>query len=88
MKQLTGASILLLSVVLAGLLVLRIWGVVPVSGPALLRSGATLLGALLVVLVIGWFAFFNNPSAGYDAQMGNRAHPRQGPKRPSTDSRS
>ncbi|MGI4832708.1 MAG: hypothetical protein ACRYFK_04525 [Janthinobacterium lividum] len=82
MKQLIGALILVLSVVLAGLLVLRIWGVVPVSGPALLRSGATLLvlGALLVVLVIGWFAFFNSPSAGYDAQVGHRAHPRQGPK--------
>ena len=82
MKQLIGALILLLGVVLGGLLVLRIWGVVPVSGPTLMRSGATLLvlAAVLVMLIIGWFAFFKNPSAGYDARVGNRAHPRQGPE--------
>lgn len=81
MKQLFGALILLLGVALGVLLVLRIWGVVPVSGPTLVRSGATLLvlGAVLVVLLIGWFAFFKNPSAGYDTRVGNRAHPRQSP---------
>lgn len=79
MKQLIGLLVLLLIVAVGGLLVLRIWGVVLVGRLALLRSGATLLvlGVVLVGLVIGWFAFFKNPSAGYDAQVGNRAHPRQ-----------
>lgn len=81
MKQLVGALILLLGAALVVMVVLRIWGVVLVSGPVLLRSGATLLvlAAALVGLLVVWFAFFKNPSAGYDARVGNRAHPRQSP---------
>ncbi|MCR5888217.1 hypothetical protein LRS06_10655 [Hymenobacter sp. J193] len=79
MKKLIGAAIVLLCLALATLGVLRIWGVSVISSYTLLRSGATLgvLAGALLVLIIVWFAFFPDPAAGYDAQRGNRAHPRQ-----------
>ncbi|MBG8555270.1 hypothetical protein [Hymenobacter guriensis] len=79
MKKLLGAAIGLLCLTLAALGVLRIWGVSVVSSSTLLRSGLTLgiLAATLLVLVVIRFAFFSNPAAGYDAQRGNRAHPKQ-----------
>lgn len=81
MKQVIGATILLLGAALVGLLGLRIWGVAPLSTPTLWRSGATLLllAGALAALVVVRFAFFNNPAAGYDARLGRRAHPRSGP---------
>ena len=79
MKQLLGFSISLLGLALAALLVLRIWGIMVVSGATVLRSGATLavVAATLLALVVVRFTFFKNPAACYDARVGNRAHPRQ-----------
>ncbi len=79
MKQLLGAAIVLLGLALTTLLVLRIWGIVPVSLPTLLRSGATLvvLAVAVVVLLIVWGFFFVNPTKGYDRSEGQRAHPKQ-----------
>ena len=78
MKQLVGVGILLLGAGLAGLLVLRIWGVPVLSQHTLLRSGATLLvlAAAFVGLVVVWFGFFKDPRAGYDVRVGHRAHPK------------
>ncbi|WP_161599418.1 hypothetical protein [Hymenobacter nivis] len=83
MKQAIGAFILLLGAGLAGLLALRIWGVAAVGLPTLLRSGATLvvLALALVGLVVVWFAFFNDPAAGYNVRAGRRAHPKADAKR-------
>jgi hypothetical protein len=82
MKQLIGALILLLGAGLAGLLVLRIWGVLVLSEYALLRSGATLLvlAMAFVGLLVVWFGFFKDPRAGYDTRSGRRAQPRTGVK--------
>jgi hypothetical protein len=79
MKQLLGAAIVLLGLALTTLLVLRIWGIVPVSLPTLLRSGATLavLAVAVVLLLIVWGLFFVNPAKGYDQSQGNRAHPQR-----------
>lgn len=78
MKRVIGAWILLLGVGLAGLLILRIWGVAVVGQPTLLRSGATLLvlALALVGMIVVWFGFFANPGAGYNARAGRRAHPK------------
>jgi hypothetical protein len=83
MKQLVGALILLLGAGLAGLLVLRIWGVTVLGHFTLLRSGATLLvlALALVALVVVWFGFFKDPRAGYDTRTGRRAHPRASAER-------
>ena len=80
MKQTIGALILLLGAGLAGLLALRIWGVAPVDGNTLLRSGATLLVVALafVALTIVWFVFFKDPRDGYDREPGRRAQPKAG----------
>ena len=79
MKQLLGSVIGVVALALAGLLVLRIWHIAVVSPATVLRSGATLavLAATLVGLLLLRFTFFKNPAVGYDAQVGNRAHPRQ-----------
>ncbi|WP_223649423.1 hypothetical protein [Hymenobacter psoromatis] len=79
MKQLLGSVIGVVTLALAGLLVLRIWNISVVSSATVLRSGATLavLAATLVGLLMLRFTFFKNPAAGYDPQVGNRAHPRQ-----------
>lgn len=78
MKQLLGAAIGLLGLALTTLLVLRTWGITPVSTPTLLRSGATLavLAVAVVLLIIVWGFFFVNPRAGYNKEQGNRAHPK------------
>jgi len=80
MKKLLGFSISLLGLALAALLVLRIWGIAVVSRATVLRSGATLavIAATLLALVVVRFTFFKNPATGYDARVGNRAHPRLG----------
>ncbi len=79
MKQLLGIIIGVVGLALAGLLVLRIWNSSVVSSATVLRSGATLavLASTLVGLLTLRFTFFKNPAAGYDPQVGNRAHPRQ-----------
>ncbi|WP_019946819.1 hypothetical protein [Hymenobacter aerophilus] len=78
MKKLVGFAIILVGLALAGLLVLRIWGISLVSHDTLLRSGATLvvLAVGWAVLIICWFAFFRNPAAGYDSSGGQRVQPR------------
>jgi hypothetical protein len=81
MKQLLVFIIGLVALALATLLVLRIWDASVISTATVLRSGATLAvvaGTLLALLVVR-FTFFKNPAAGYDARVGNRAHPRQKP---------
>jgi hypothetical protein len=79
MKQLLGFVIGLLGLVLAALLILRIWNIEVVSAATVLRSGATLavVAAMLLALVLVRFAFFKNSAAGYNARVGNRAHPRR-----------
>ena len=81
MKQLLGLIIGVVALALAGLLVLRIWHISVVSPATVLRSGATLavLAATLAGLLLLRSTFFKNPAAGYDAQVGSRAHPRQRP---------
>jgi hypothetical protein len=84
MRQLIGFSIGLLALMLASLLVLRIWDIPVVSAATVLRSGATLavVATTLLLLVVVRAAFFKNPAVGYDAQVGNRAHPHQKPATP------
>ncbi|MNK04786.1 hypothetical protein D3C87_226590 [compost metagenome] len=78
MKKLIGALIVLLSIALIGILILRIWGVYIVSIDEIVKSGYTLLllGALIIVLIIAYGAFFKNNSKGYDKSVGNNAHPK------------
>jgi len=79
MKQLVGALILLVGTALTAVLVLRIWQLPGLSRVVLLRGGATLLVLSLALgaLLVAWFFFFKNPTAGYDLRVGDRAHPRR-----------
>ena len=81
MKQLLGFVIGLTGLALTVLLVLRIWNISVVSPATVLRSGATLavVAVALLALLVVRFTFFRNPAAGYDARVGNRAHPQQKP---------
>ena len=78
MKKLIGALIVLLGLSLIGILILRIWGIYIVSIDEIVKSGYTLLllGALIVVLIIAYGAFFKNNSKVYNKQVGNNAHPK------------
>lgn len=78
MKKFIGALIVLLSIALIGILILRIWGIYIVSIDQIVKSGYTLLllGALIVVLIIVYGAFFKNQSKGYNKSVGNNAHPK------------
>ena len=78
MKKLIGILIVLLSLSLIGILILRIWGIYIVSIDEIVKSGYTLLllGALIVVLIVAYGAFFKNNSKGYDKEVGNKAHPK------------
>lgn len=77
MKKLIGILIVLLSLSLIGILILRIWGIYIVSIDEIVKSGYTLLllGALIVVLIIAYGAFFKN-NKGYSKEVGNKAHPK------------
>lgn len=78
MKKLIGTLIILLNIALIGILILRIWGIYIVSIDEIVKSGYTLLllGALIVILIIVYGAFFKNNSKGYDKNVGNNAHPK------------
>lgn len=78
MKKLIGTLIVLLSLSFIGILILRIWGIYIVSIDEIVKSGYTLLllGALIVVLIVAYGAFFKNNSKGYDKEVGNNAHPK------------
>lgn len=78
MKRIVGIILLLLSIVLIGILVLRIWGIEIVSLTAVLKSTATLvlLGVAIIVLIIIYGALLRNDRLGYDRKSGNRAHPK------------
>lgn len=78
MKKFIGTLIVLLSVLLIGILILRIWGIYIVSIDEIVKSGYTilLLGALIVVLIIVYGAFFKINSKGYNKDVGNNAHPK------------
>jgi membrane-anchored glycerophosphoryl diester phosphodiesterase (GDPDase) len=78
MKKLIGTLIVLLSLSFIGILILRIWGIYIVSIDEIVKSGYTLLllGALIVVLIVAYGAFFKNNSKGYNKEVGNNAHPK------------
>ncbi len=69
----------LVSLLLAMLVVLRIWGISIVSLGTLVRSGATLavLGGLTAVLLLLYGVFFRTGRSAYDRGTGNRAHPKR-----------
>jgi hypothetical protein len=78
MKKLIGTTIILLSLVFIGILVLRIWDINIVSIDQIVKSGYTLLllGALIIILIIAYGSFFKNNARGYNKQVGNNAHPK------------
>ena len=69
---------MLVSIALAAVVILRIWGIEIISLGNLVRSATTLavLGGLLVFLLICRGFFFRDSRAGYDEKVGNRAHPK------------
>jgi hypothetical protein len=78
MKKIIGAVIILLGIAFTVLLILRIWGITPVSSENILRSGVTLLvvGILVVFLLIIYGGFYLNKKQHYNANTGNRSHPK------------
>ena len=79
MKKIIGALIVLVSIALAAVVILRIWGIEIISLGNLVRSASTLavLGGLLIFLLICRGFFFRSNSKGYDEKVGNRAHPKR-----------
>ena len=79
MKKTIGLLIVLVSIALAAVAVLRIWGIEIISLGNLVRSATTLaiLGGLLVFLLICRGFFFRSNPKDYDEKMGNRAHPKR-----------
>ncbi len=77
MKKTIGFLIVLVSIALAAVVILRIWGIEIISLGDLVRSATTLavLGGLLIFLLICWGFFFRDSKAGYNPKVGNRAHP-------------
>lgn len=78
MKKIIGIIILLLSLAFIGIIILKVWGITIVSLDDVLKSGYTLLllGALIVVLIIVYGAFFKGDSSKYNRNIGNNAHPK------------
>ncbi|RZL44456.1 MAG: hypothetical protein EOP00_19875 [Pedobacter sp.] len=78
MKKIIGIFILLLSVAFVAIIVLKVWGIQLVSLDGILKSGYTLLllGALIVVLILVYGAFFKNDGNKYNKKTGNNAHPK------------
>ncbi|WP_421942761.1 hypothetical protein [Pedobacter sp.] len=78
MKKFIGTLIVLLSISFIGILILRVWDIYIISVDEIINSGYTLglLGALIVVLIIAYSAFFKNSSKGYNKNIGNNAHPK------------
>jgi len=78
MKRIIGIILLLLSIVLIGILILRIWDIEIVSLDTIIRSTATLvlLGIAIVILIIIYGALLRNDRSGYDRKSGNNAHPK------------
>lgn len=78
MKKVIGTLIVLLSISFIGILILRVWDIYIISLDKIINSGYTLglLGAIIVVLIIAYGAFFKNNSKGYNKSLGNNAHPK------------
>lgn len=79
MKKLIGIFIILLVICFIGIIGLRIWGISIVSLDTIIKSSLTLLlllGILIIALAIIYGGFLKNNSKGYNAQVGNRAHPK------------
>ena len=78
MKKVIWTLIVLLSISFIGILILRVWDIYIISLDKIINSGYTLglLGAIIVVLIIAYGAFFKNNSKGYNKSVGKNAHPK------------
>lgn len=78
MKRIVGIILLLLSIVMIGILILRIWDVGVVSLNTIIKSSETLfvLGIAIIVFIIIYGALLRNDRRGYDRKSGNKAHPK------------
>lgn len=78
MKKIIGIAIVLLSMILIGIIILRIWNIEIISIENLMKSVTTLvlIGVANLLLLIVYGFLMRNDNQDYNKTKGNRAHPK------------